>query len=87
MRSVATKRFWELLSGLPPDIRDLAVKTYRIWREDPGHPSLHFRLLKGSKDRFTVRVGEHYRALGRLASGTITWTWIGTHAEYNRLVG
>jgi hypothetical protein len=32
-----------------------------------------------------VRVGDHYRALGRVEGDTITWVWIGTHEEYNRL--
>ena len=42
--------------------------------------------LASSKNRFTVRVGERYRALGRLDSSTLIWVWIGSHAEYDRLV-
>jgi len=48
---------------------------------------LHFRRLKGSQDRFTVRVGDHYRAPGRLTADTVTWVWIGSHTDYDRLVG
>ena len=40
-----------------------------------------------NSDRFTVRIGAHYRALGKLADDQITWVWIGTHQEYDRLVG
>jgi hypothetical protein len=76
-----------LFRGLPGEIQELAVKSYDLWRRDPRHPSLHFRRLQGSADRFTLRVGDHYRALGTLTAGTITWVWIGTHAEYDRLVG
>ena len=86
MNSHATNRFWALFAVLPPDVKQLAVKTYRIWREDPSHPSLHFRKLRGSTDRFTIRIGDHYRALGRLESYTLIWVWIGSHAEYDRLV-
>jgi hypothetical protein len=43
--------------------------------------------LRGSADRFTIRIGEHHRALGKLTGDTITWVWIGTHAEYDRLAG
>ena len=85
--SVATRRFWDLFQALPPDIQRLAVKNYRLWQRNPHHPSLHFRRLEGSADRFSIRVGTHYRALGRLTADTITWVWIGTHAEYDRLVG
>jgi hypothetical protein len=52
MKSVATRRFWELFDALPVDVQKLAVKNNRLWRENPKHPSLRFRLLQGSKDRF-----------------------------------
>ena len=80
-------RFWELFHALPSDIRELAVKNYGLWQRDPHHPSLRFRRLKGGQDRFTVRIGDHYRALGRLTGDTITWVWIGSHTDYDRLVG
>jgi len=85
--SVATRRFWDLFHVLPRDIQKLAVKNYRLWLRDRHHPSLRFRRLEGSADRFSIRVGNQYRALGRLKADTITWVWIGTHTEYDRLVG
>jgi len=86
VKSVATRRFWELLHALPAPVQELAVKNYRLWRRNPQHPSLHFRRLQGSVDRFSVRVGDHYRALGRQTSEHIIWVWIGTHSEYDRIV-
>jgi hypothetical protein len=86
VKSVATRRFWALFEELPDEIQELAVRSYDLWRRDPRHPSLHFRRLQGSADRFTVRVGDHYRALGTLTADTITWVWIGSHGEYDRLV-
>jgi len=85
--SVATRRFWDLFKELPGDVQNLAVKNYQLWRRDPQHPSLRFSRLQGSADRYSIRVGDHYRALGRLAADTMTWVWIGTHAKYDRLVG
>lgn len=82
MRSLATRRFWASCHALPTEVQELAVKNYRLWQRDPQHPSLHFRRLQGSRDRFSVRVGDHYRALGTLNADTITWVWIGTHTEY-----
>ena len=87
MKSVANRRFRDLFYALPADIQDLAVRNYRLWQRDLHHPSLRFRRLKGSPDRFTIRVGDHYRALGKLTADTITWVWIGTHTDYDRLVG
>ena len=86
MNSVATRRFWALFHELPSDVQQLAIKSYQLWRRDPHHPSLHFRRLQGHADRFSVRVGDHYRAFGTVTADTITWVWIGTHAEYDRLV-
>jgi len=87
VNSVATRRFWDLFHALSPEIQKLAVKNYELWRRDPHHPSLHFRRLQGSQDRFSVRVGDHYRALGKLTAETMTRVWIGTHSEYDRLLG
>jgi hypothetical protein len=51
---------------------------------DPRHPSLHF---KRTGVLWSVRVGEHYRALGKDVPGGVQWFWIGTHDEYDRLIG
>ncbi len=87
VKSLATKRFWLLLHSLPVAIQDLAKKNYALWCRNPSHPSLRFRRLSGSSDRYTVRIGDHYRALAQLSGDTIVWVWIGTHSEYDRLVG
>ena len=86
MKSIATRRFWELFQALPAEVQTLATKNYHLWRRDPRHPSLRFRRLQGSEDRFTVRVGDHYRGLGRKSGETMVWVWIGTHSDYDRLV-
>ncbi len=51
---------------------------------DPLHPSLHF---KQDKRFWAVRVGQHYRAVGQPVPDGIVWFWIGTHAEYDTLLG
>ena len=67
-------------------IQKLAVKNYRLWRENAAHPSLDFKKLHGSGERFSVRVGDHYRALGQRVAEGVEWVWIGTHEEYNKLI-
>lgn len=86
MTSVATRRFWSLFHALSPGTQKLAIKNYHLWQQNPTHPSLHFRRLKGSQNWFTIRIGDHHRALGTVTSDTITWVWIGTHSEYDQLV-
>ncbi|MDW8345007.1 MAG: hypothetical protein RMM51_11020 [Verrucomicrobiae bacterium] len=86
MKSKATRRFWEAYHELPPAAQQLAIKTYRLWRQNPRHPSLHFKKLRGSGERFSIRVGDHYRAIGRLVDDGVEWVWIGSHEDYNRLL-
>ena len=87
VKSSATRCFWALFDALPPAVQELASKNYRLWLLNPQHPSLHFRRLEGSSDRFSIRVGDHYRALGIRTGDMIVWVWIGTHADYDRLLG
>jgi hypothetical protein len=87
MISKATRRFWKLYQELPGPVQRLAVKNYRLWRDNPRHPSLDFKKLAGHGERFSIRVGDHYRALGHKIDGGVEWVWIGTHEDYNKLVG
>jgi len=34
-----------------------------------------------------VRVGLHYRALGIDVKDGVCWFWIGTHADYDKIIG
>ena len=65
-------------------VRDLARKNFKILKENPRHPSLH---LKQIGPLWSVRVGINYRALGLDVESGIQWFWIGTHSEYDELVG
>jgi len=86
MRSQVTPRFWRLFQQLPKDVQRLAIKSYELWQSNPNHPSLRYRRLEGREDLVTVRVGDHYRALGLVESRLVIWIWIGHHSEYDRLV-
>ena len=85
MRSLATPRFWAAYRDLPPEIRELARKAYRLFRENARHPSLQFKKIHDDSI-YAVRVTLGYRALGILEDDEITWFWIGTHADYDRLL-
>jgi hypothetical protein len=69
---------------LPSPIQTLADQAYARLRQDPRHPSLHFKKV----GRFwSARVGVHHRALAVEAGDGLVWFWIGTHADYDRLLG
>lgn len=86
MRHATVPRFWRHYEQLPSAVRDLADKNFDLLKVDPYHPSLHLKRVGRSKQLWSVRVGAHYRALGMDKPEGIVWFWIGTHAEYDRLL-
>ena len=61
----------------------MADRCYATLREDLNHPSLE---LKKVGRFWSVRVGLHYRALAVQNETDLTWFWIGSHAEYDRIL-
>ena len=86
MISKTTQQFWEHYAKLPTEVRRLADKVYALWKNDPGHSSLHFKKLAGQDALWSVRIGRQYRALARRDGNLVVWVWIGHHSEYDRLV-
>ena len=73
-----------VIVGCPPKIQRLADTSYEMLKADPSHPSLHFKKI--GKYR-AVRVGLHYRALAVEVPEGLLWFWIGSHCEYDKLLG
>jgi len=84
MRHFASPSFWAAYEKLPAPVRDLADRNYALLKENPQHPSLHFKKV----GRFwSVRVGLRYRALAVEVDEGALWFWIGSHADYDTLIG
>jgi len=88
MKSQTTQSFWKCYWSLPPEIRRRARKAYKLWRDNPAHPSLAFKWVKRVEEGAicSIRISLGYRALGLLKGDTVIWFWIGTHDEYDRLL-
>ena len=86
MKSSTTRRFWRHFYSLPPEIQDQARRAYERWRSDPVYPSLRFKRVSRSEPIYSIRIGLEIRALGLLEGDTVTWFWIGSHADYERLL-
>ncbi len=78
------RKFWSYYAQLPEDVQKIADNSYELLKTNPNHPSLHFKKVN---QYWSVRVGKSYRALGIEVENGILWFWIGTHAEYDRLIG
>lgn len=78
------RTFGAATQALPAAVQALADRTFAQLKANPSHPSLHFKKL----DCFwSVRIGLRYRALGVEISDGVLWFWIGSHADYDHLVG
>jgi mRNA-degrading endonuclease RelE of RelBE toxin-antitoxin system len=72
---------------LPREIQTRARTAYRRFKADPKHPGLQFKRLHSDLPLWSVRINESYRAVGvRRDDDSIVWFFIGTHAEYDRLL-
>jgi hypothetical protein len=81
-----TEDFLACFAALPEPVKAQARKTYRLWRQNPSHPGLHFKRVHHREPIFSARVGLGWRVLGLLEGDTVTWFWIGSHADYDRML-
>lgn len=86
MRSHVTAAFRRLFENLPIEVRRRARQTYLLWKEDPTHPGVQFKRVHPRRHIYSVRIGLDWRAVGLREGDTIIWFWIGSHAEYDRLL-
>lgn len=84
MKHFASPEFWFHYRALPAEVQQLADRCFALMKDDPRHPSIH---LKHVGEFWSARVGLHYRAIGVDDGGGISWFWIGSHAEYDKLIG
>lgn len=84
MKSSTTPDFWSTYAALPSQIKVRTKVVYRLWQQNPRHPSLQF---KKTGNVWSVRIGGGYRAMSLLEDDIFHWFWIGTHDEYERLLG
>ena len=87
MKSATLPSFWDAYQSLDNRTKNSARKAYRIWKDNPFHPSLHFKCINHEERIWSVRVTRNYRAIGILESNTVTWFWIGSHDDYERFFG
>jgi hypothetical protein len=76
------EELWD--QSLPPETKAAARKTYRIFQQNPGHPSLHLERLASDPRAWSVRVTLNYRAIALRVGDAWIWFWIGTHQEFDR---
>lgn len=84
MKQLASPRFWAAYQALPAAVKKLADANYALLKSDPRHPSLQFKKVGRY---WSARIGLRTRALAVDVEGGYLWFWIGSHGDYDRLIG
>jgi hypothetical protein len=79
----ATASFWTKYNSLSKAVRRAADKSFTLLKNNPRHPSLHFKKVG---ELWSARIDDNYRALALESPDGYHWIWIGTHSEYDRLL-
>ncbi len=87
MKSQTLPSFWENYKLLNEKTRRGARKSYKLWKDNPFHPSLHFKCINSKENIWSVRITRSHRAIGILDGDTVTWFWIGDHDDYEKFFG
>ncbi len=85
MKHYASSQFWQCFENLPQHIQKRARKNYERLKINPQHPALHYKLVCNGRYR-SVRIGLQYRALAIEVKKGMLWFWIGSHADYDKLL-
>ncbi len=86
MKSRTTAQFRILFAHLPEQIQDRTQKAYRLFKQNPSHPSLRFKKIHPNLPIYSARINRDYRVVGQLIEATVIWFWIGSHIDYEMLI-
>jgi len=78
MKIRRTNSFLKDYRGLPTEIQDRVNKQLFYLIENPRHPSLRLKKLKGT-DKFEIRISRGYRLTFRYTEEIIELRRVGTH--------
>jgi hypothetical protein len=84
--SRTTPRFRAAFEALPGDVQNRVRHAYRLFLENPSHPSLRFKLVHPTRPIYSARIGLGYRALAVRQTDVLIWFWVGSHADYDVLL-
>ncbi len=86
MKSRTTAEFRKSFATLPKQVQEQTRDAYRQFKENPSYPSRRFKKVHPELPIYSARISNNYRAVGQLDGDTVIWFWVGSHAEYDRLL-
>ena len=86
MNSVTTEAFRRLYAAASPQKQAQIKRAYKLWLENPAHPSLRFKKVHATEPIYSARVDLDWRVLGVMDGDTVVWFWVGPHDGYAQLL-
>ncbi len=79
MKLQCTERFAKEYESLPRPLQGRVDKTLELLLENPRHPYLHIKKVKGHQNRWEGRVALHYHLIFTLEDDSYILLRLGTH--------
>jgi mRNA-degrading endonuclease RelE of RelBE toxin-antitoxin system len=86
MKSDTLPTFWREYYKLSPSLKEKTRKAFRLWQNNPHHPSLRFERKNTNGNVWSVSISRGFRALCVIDNDTAIWFWIGDHDSYERII-
>jgi hypothetical protein len=55
MNSFTVRSYWDSYNELSQDVKKQADTKFEFWKDDPFHPSLHFKCVNSEDNIWSVR--------------------------------
>ena len=79
--------YWETFDDLPIDVKKLAEKNYKLWKESKNSPGLRFKQIHKTLPIYSFRVGMKHRTVGvETDDDKIAWFWVGSFQTFNKTI-
>lgn len=84
MKLIRTDRFKRDFKKLPEPIKRKTEQALRFLVENPRHPSLHTKRIRGTKHLWEARVTKNYRIVFAVEEDTYVLYGVGPHEIIER---
>ena len=92
MAQIKSYRKWQFkqqYEKLPPHVKAVAERKFKMFLNNPNHPSFRARIIGKTKNwefpHHEYSITMKYRATCFKDGDTYVWVFIGTHDEFDRL--
>lgn len=79
MRYITAEAFEKAFRSLPEEIKKKVRKAFILFKENPRHPSLQVKKIKGTQGVFEGRIDRRYRFTFHYEGDAVVFRNVGPH--------